>query len=283
MQHKITFILILILLAIPALAQVPRVNHVFVVVEENHSYSSVVGSSSMPYLNSLISKYGLATKYYANTHPSIGNYFELTTGKIITNNDSYSSIVTSDNIVRHLMTAGRTWKSYAEGLPYTGYTGGNTGLYIKHHNPFAYFSDVADSSNERMNLVPFSHFSTDLTNHTLPNYSFIIPNACDDAHSCSLSTADYWLKTHIAPLLASSTFQNGGLLVIVFDESYSTDTAYGGGHVAMVVVSPYAKNGYRSSTFYQHQSTLRLTMQALGLTTFPGNGSTAPQMSEFFK
>src|SRR5207302_655296 len=49
--------------------------HVFEVTEENTDYASVVGSSSMPYLNGLAQQYGLATQYYANTHPSIGNYF----------------------------------------------------------------------------------------------------------------------------------------------------------------------------------------------------------------
>src|SRR5438128_632301 len=122
------------------------------VLEENHSYSSVIGSSSMPYLNSLATKYGLATNYYANTHPSIGNYFMLTTGQIITNNDSYSSVVTTDNVVRRLLTAGKTWRSYAESLPYAGYTGGDSGSYTKHHNPFAYFSDVVNSSSEKLNL-----------------------------------------------------------------------------------------------------------------------------------
>src|SRR5215470_18582643 len=38
--------------------------HVVLVVEENHNYSDVVGNASMPYLNSLIAKYGLATQYY---------------------------------------------------------------------------------------------------------------------------------------------------------------------------------------------------------------------------
>src|SRR5438552_16137391 len=42
-------------------SSLPPFGHVFVVVEENHGYSQVVGSSSMPYLNSLISEYGLAT------------------------------------------------------------------------------------------------------------------------------------------------------------------------------------------------------------------------------
>ena len=52
---------------------VPQFGHVLIVLEENHGYSQVVGSSSMPYLNSLISKYGLATNYVADTHPSIDN------------------------------------------------------------------------------------------------------------------------------------------------------------------------------------------------------------------
>src|SRR5881398_3298493 len=85
-------------------------NHIVMVVEENTDYTSAIGSSSMPYLNGLAQQYGLATHYYANTHPSIGNYFELATGQIITNNDSYSTIVTDDNVVRQLLAAGKTWK-----------------------------------------------------------------------------------------------------------------------------------------------------------------------------
>src|ERR1700757_5207503 len=146
-----------------ATTTVPSSTHVFLLVEENHSYSSVIGSSSMPYLNSLASKYGLATQYYANTHPSIGNYFMLTAGAIITNNDSFCGTITNDNIVRHLMNAAKTWKSYAESLPSVGYTGCGSGAYVKRHNPFAYFSDVANSS-EKNNLVPFTQFSKDRIN-----------------------------------------------------------------------------------------------------------------------
>jgi phosphatidylinositol-3-phosphatase len=59
------------------------------VLEENHSYASVIGNSAMPYVNGLASQYGLATQYYANTHPSIGNYFMLTTGQVVTNDDNF--------------------------------------------------------------------------------------------------------------------------------------------------------------------------------------------------
>ncbi len=154
---------------------VPFSTHVFIVVEENHSYSSVIGSSSMPYLNSLASKYGLAKQYYANTHPSTGNYFMLTAGQIITNNDSFCSTLTQDNVVRHLIAAGKTWKSYSESLPSVGYTGCGGYPYARKHNPLSYFSDVVNSS-EKSNLVPFSKFPSDLANHTLPQYSFLVPN-----------------------------------------------------------------------------------------------------------
>src|SRR5207247_754712 len=85
--------------------------HVFVVTEENTDYVDVT-SSSMPYLTGLAAQYGLATQYYANTHPSIGNYFELATGQVLTNDDGSSTIENVPNIVRRLVAAGKTWKSY---------------------------------------------------------------------------------------------------------------------------------------------------------------------------
>jgi acid phosphatase len=251
-------------------------------IEENHSYSSVIGSSSMPYLNGLAKQYGLATQYFANTHPSIGNYFMLTTGQIITNDDGYTGTVNADNVVRRLLAAGKTWKSYAEDLPSVGYIGGDVYPYAKHHNPFAYITDVVNSQNQLNNLVPFTQFPTDLQNNQLPQYSFVIPNMQNDGHDGSLNQADSWLQTNVAPVLANSSFQKDGLLIILFDESFSGDTQYGGGQVAMVVISPLAKKGYQSTTLYQHQSTCRLMLEGLGLTTFPGACQGAAQMNEFF-
>jgi phosphatidylinositol-3-phosphatase len=276
-------IVLFLISAITAVAQLPTFSHVFVVVEENRNYSSVIGSSSMPYLNSLASKYGLATQYYANTHPSIGNYFMMTTGQIITNNDGFSGTVTADNVVRHLLAAGKTWKAYEESLPSVGYLGPDTGSYVRRHCPLSFFSDVVNSSVQRKNLVPFTQFSTDLANNALPQYSFITPNICNDAHNCSLTTADNWLKNHIAPLIASSTFNNGGLLIILFDES-ANDNTRGGGRIAWVAISPqFSKLSYKSSTLYQHQSTLRLMLQGLGVKTYPGVAANANNMAEFFK
>src|SRR5437660_9208594 len=260
---------------------VPLMGHVIVVVEENTDYSSVIGSSSMPYLNGLAQQYALATTYYAVTHPSIGNYFMMTVGKIITNNDSYSTVVSDDNIIRHLIAAGKTWKSYAEDLPSVGYTGGDVGNYARKHNVIALLSDVVNDSAQRNNLVPFTQFATDLAGGHLPAYSFVAPNLCNDAHDCSLATADQWLQTNIDPLVKNATFQQDGLLVIVFDEAGS-DNTNGGGHVPCVIVSPKAKRGYEGVGVYEHQSLLRLTGEALGLRALPNAAATAPDMGEFF-
>ena len=270
--------------AITVTAPAPGVSqfgHVFIVTEENTNYASVIGSSSMPYMNGLALQYGLATQYYANTHPSIGNYFMLATGQIITNNDSYSTVVTMDNVVRELRAAGKTWKSYAEDLPSVGYTGPDVGNYARKHNVFALLSDVVNDATQVTNLVPFTQFATDLANGTLPTFSNIVPNLCNDAHDCSLSTADTWLQNHIDPLIKSATFQQDGLLIIVFDESGS-DNTNGGGRIVWVVVSPKSKPGYMSTTLYQHQSTLRLILKGLGVTVFPGAAAMAPEMDEFF-
>jgi hypothetical protein len=266
----------------PVVNAVPQFGHVALLVEENHSYSDVIGNSSMPYLNGLVSQYGLATQYFANTHPSIGNYFMLTTGQMVTNDDAFTGTVSVDNLVRELISSGKTWKSYAESLPSTGYTGGDSYPYAQHHNPFSYLTDVVNSSTETQNLVSFSQFNADLTNNQLPNFSFIVPNLLDDAHDGTLQAADAWLQQNIAPLISSAAFQNDGLLIIVFDESDTADIAHGGGRVPAFIISPKAKQGHQSTTLYQHQSTLRLILHGLGVSSYPGAANTAPEMAEFF-
>jgi Phosphoesterase family len=175
---------------------------------------------------------------------------------------------------------GKSWKSYAEDIPSVGYTGDDTGRYAVRHNPLAYFTDVQNDTKQVQNLVPFSQFATDLNAANLPDFSFIVPNLCNDAHDCSLGTSDTWLKTNIDPLIQSPQFQKDGLLIIVFDEADTLDFTSGGGHVAAVIVSPLAKRGYKSIAFYQHQSVLRVTLEGLGVTKLPGHAATAAAMGE---
>src|SRR5436305_90288 len=143
-------------------------------------------------------------------------------------------------------------------------------------------------------LVPFGQLLADFANNQVPNYSFIAPNTQDDAHDCpggastcsdsqKLSAADQWLQTNIGKVLQSSAFQTDGLLIIVFDESDISDMNHGGGHVAIVLLSPKAKAGFQSTTFYQHQSTVRATLEALGIASLPGASAGATDMGEFLK
>jgi acid phosphatase len=266
----------------PVPAGQPTFDHVVLVVEENHSYADVIGNSSMPYFNSLASQYGLATQYYANAHPSIPNYMMLTTGVTETFDDNFLGTISDDNVVRELVKAGKSWKAYAESLPSAGYTSGDSGLYARRHNPFTYLSDVQNDSAQAANIVPFTQFAADLGNNALPQYSFIAPNMLDDAHDGTLAQADAWLQTNIAPLLASSAFQNNGLLIITFDEGDQSDISHGGGQIATLIISPSAKPGFQSQTVYQHQSVLRLSLESSGVNTFPGFAGVAPDMTEFF-
>jgi phosphatidylinositol-3-phosphatase len=257
-------------------------SHVFLVVEENHSYADVIGNSSMPYLNSLASQYGLATQYFANGHPSMPNYLMLTTGLTESFDDNFSGTISDDNVVRELTKAGKTWKAYEESIPSAGYLGSDALPYLRRHNPFSYLSDVQQDPSQAANIVPFSQLASDLANDALPQYSFIAPDVNNDAHDGTLAAADSWLQSNIAPLIASQTFQNGGLLIITFDESEDSDVENGGGHVATVIISSKSKLKYQSQTEYQHQSTLRLVLQASGVGSFPGLAATAPDMTEFF-
>lgn len=293
MRMKNTCFVLLFGMATLLSAQAPRSNHVVIVVEENHSFSQVIGNRNMPFLNGIASQYSLATQYFANVHPSIGNYFMLTTGQIITNSDRSVATVTADNIVRRLLTAGKTWKGYAESLPSTGYLGPDKFPYTRHHFPLSYFSDVVNSRVQRLNLVPFTQFSKDLANQQLPNYSMVIPNQQDNGHNCPAGTSscsdaqvlravDTWLQSHIGPLLNNAEFRQDGLLIIVFDEGTASDKAHGGGHIATVFAGPNVKRGLRSTRFYQHQNVLRTVLDALGVNHQLGKAATAQPMTDMY-
>src|SRR6185437_12792945 len=143
---------------------------------------------------------------------------------------------------------------------------------------------VANNSQVANNTIyPFSQFVVDLANHSLPEFSYIVPSVDDDAHDGTPLEADNWLQANVvAPLSSSSVFQSGGdgILIVDFDEAESSDTSHGGGHVAAVFWGPIGKRGYQqtSDTTYQHESMLLTIMDALGLSNPPGLAANAPSM-----
>ncbi len=266
-------------------AQVPRSNHVVVITLENHSYEQVIGNINMPYFNQLVSQYGLADSYFATQHNSLAALMWLTTGRQVTTNNSTLEIFNVDHIAARVWQSGDTWKAYLESLPSIGFTDyATSGPYLKRHNPFAYFSDVVNS-NQRLNLVPLApYFAQDITNHTLPNFSYVVPDVGDDAHDGTLAQADQWLQANVPQLLADPDFQKDGLLFLVWDEGNlgPLDSRWTGGRVATLVIGPAVKPGFHSNTFYSHQDLLRTFCDALALNGCPGNGATGTPMADFF-
>lgn len=277
----------------PVASAIPAVDHVFVILLENEGLTNVIGNAAAPFLTSLASQHALADNYFANTHPSIGNYFMLTTGNIQTNDDAFAGSFNVDNVAHALTAAGKTWKGYMETLPFTGYAGNDVYPYFKHHDPFVYLTDVTSGAQVN-NIVPFDQLATDLSAGTVPNFAFISPNAEDDGHDCPtggsvgctmadrITTADNWVKNNINPLIQNPALANS-VFIIVFDEALDSDTTNGGGKIPMIMAGAHVKTGFTSTTLYQHQSTLRLVMDLLRVSDHPGLSATAPTMQEFFQ
>ena len=59
---------------------VPRLDHVFVIVIENHGYSQIIGNPNTPFANSYANSANTATNYFAVAHPSLTNYLEVAGG-----------------------------------------------------------------------------------------------------------------------------------------------------------------------------------------------------------
>jgi phosphatidylinositol-3-phosphatase len=114
-----------------------RFRHVIVVVFENHEAEQVLGSSQAPTFNRLASRYATLTNYTAVTHPSLPNYLALVSGSTQgIDDDCTSCVVDGRSLADTLQASRKTWKAYAEDLPYAGFTGSSSGRYAKKHNPF---------------------------------------------------------------------------------------------------------------------------------------------------
>ena len=122
---------------------VPMPDHVVIVMEENHSYSEIIGSPSAPYINALIPQGALFTQSFAITHPSQPNYADLFSGSNQgVTDDSCPHSWTAANLGRALLNASRSFAGYSEDLPFAGYTGCASGRYVRRHAPWINFTNV---------------------------------------------------------------------------------------------------------------------------------------------
>jgi hypothetical protein len=59
---------------------VPHLDHVFVIMMENHGYSQIIGNPNAPFANQYAKSANSATNYFAIGHPSSTNYLEIVGG-----------------------------------------------------------------------------------------------------------------------------------------------------------------------------------------------------------
>jgi hypothetical protein len=270
------------------------VKHVFIVVLENATYNEIAGPSSastMPYLSSLAAKGVTLDQMYAIDHVSLGNYIGLTSGyeanaKTKADCLQYDCVYPNgqdDNIANQLEAEHFTWKAYMDGMsrpcqkpPVRGAPDPYQAGYATRHNPFVYYqSIVGNAARCEAHVVPFSQLAVDLSMNHVPNYAFISPSTCNDAHdrgtNCGLSQADSWMRQNVPPILNAKAFKGGGVLIVTTDESAIADTTgccgnSQGGHIATFVVSPLVvRAGSHASTQYTHYSTLRWIEGSFGL------------------
>ena len=270
---------------------------VFIILMENHNWSSIKGSTSAPYINNvLLPMASYATQYYnpPGNHPSEPNYLWLEAGQnfgILNDNDPSSNHQsTTNHFATQLKNAGISWRAYEENItgatcPLTNYNS-----YAVRHDPFVYFDDVSANNNFGSayciaNVRPYAQLAADLANNTVAHYNFLTPNVCDDMHdSCSplanqILQGDTWLSNNIPQLLNSQAYTNGGAIIITWDEGEGgTD-----GPIGMIVLSPFAKGGgYTNSIHYTHSSALRTLQEIFGVRPFLGDAVNATDLADLF-
>lgn len=264
----------------PTPAPTPTVyDHVVLIVLENHSFETVIGSSQAPYLNSLANQWSLATGYSGVSHPSLPNYLAMIGGSTFgISSDCTDCFVDAPSLPDRLEAVGKTWNGYLEGMPSPCFVG-SSGLYAQKHNPFIYFDSIRNDPARCARIVPYSRLASDFASPaTAPNFAFITPNLCNDGHDCTLSTADAWVSHEVPAILSSAAFAGSrSLLMVTFDEGEG-----GSDRVATILAGSGVKRGFQSAATYNHYSLLRTVESLWDLAPLAaGDGAAAP-MTDFF-
>jgi hypothetical protein len=253
---------------------VPPFAHVLVVVFENKEYGDVIGNAAAPDFNVEVKDGALLTRYDGVAHPSLPNYLALVSGSTHgIRSDCTTCSVTGPSLADTLRKSGRTWRTYAEGLPRAGFTGASYGRYAKKHDPFLYFRNVARSAAQRNRVVPFTQLARDVQNDALPSFALIVPDLCHSMHDCSVTVGDAWFRDNILPLFATRALANSAVFV-VFDEG--TTSLGGGGHVPALALGPLVKPGARYTRATSHYGLLATIEAAWGLPRLGRSRAAAP-------
>jgi phosphatidylinositol-3-phosphatase len=240
--------------------------HVIWIWMENRTYASVLGNgTAAPKLSSYAAKCGLATQYYATTHPSLPNYLAATSGSTggVSNDCGPAQCPQNRNsLFGQVQRAGKAWRGYAESMPHNCDLASG-GRYAARHNPAVYFTPVRSFC--KTHDVPMGGtngaFATALAQRSLPAFSFVTPDLCHDGHDCTTATADTWLGLWLARITSSAAYHAGNTAVFVtWDEGIGTNQ-----RIATVAIAPTVPRGTRVAVHFNHYSLLRTTEELLGL------------------
>jgi phosphatidylinositol-3-phosphatase len=257
-------------------SEMPRFNKIVVVIGENTNASAVIGHTDAPYINTLAQQGAGFIESYAIEHPSQPNYLDLFSGNnqgITGSNVLPDSHFVTPNLGRELLNAGKTFSSYSEDLPYTGFDGEYSGLYVRRHNPSANWMGTGTNQFPDSLNKPFTDFPTDFS--TLPNVAFVIPNLCSDGHdACAplynrTTQFDQWIQTNL-DAYRQWCKANNSLLIVTYDEDDFTST----NKIATVFYGAHVKTGTYNKVI-NHFNVLRTVEDLMGLATHAGQAATA--------
>jgi len=245
-------LLTMLLVAQPALSgDLPRPDHIVIVIEENRSFSQIIGNREAPYINELARRGALFTRSYGVTHPSQPNYLALFSGSTrgITSNACPLDL-SGDNLASSLLAKGLSFTSYAESMPEPGYEGCIYGAYMRKHNPIANWKELAAYNQ------PFSAFPSDYAQ--LPTVAFVVPDQRNDMHDGSIAQGDAWLKQNIESY-AQWAMTHNSLLIVTWDEGDGSAN----NRIATAFVGSMVKPGKYGQRM-NHYSLLRTIEQMYG-------------------
>ena len=277
----------------PPASSVPGYSHVFTIMMENTDYDEVLDNpSDTPYLHTLMSEGATMANYHAVYHPSDENYMAIAGGEAYASGATYYPNIKdpNKNIGDELVSAGKTWKAYEQGMGTPCNTSTQYDSYYEPDDaPFINFTDVSGNTAYcQAHLFDTSQLTTDLAGTaTTPNFSWIAADDYYDGESsgngsaASLQVQDGWLKQTVAPILASPAWTTQkSLLIVTWDE----DEDEPGNHVATIVLGSQGTvpAGTVSNARYDHYSTGRTVEQALGIAPLTGNDTYATPLNEAF-
>ena len=249
------FVLVaLMLMAHSALAAnaLPRPDHIVIVMEENKSFSQIIGNKDAPYINTLAQRGVLFTNSYGVTHPSQPNYLALFTGSLRGIGSNTCPLdLQGDNLAGALISKGLSFANYSESLPEAGYTGCMYGAYMRKHNPVANWNELTAFNQ------PFGAFPQDFAK--LPTVSLVMPDQRNDMHDGSIAQGDAWLALNIEQY-AQWALGHNSLLIVTWDEDNGSEN----NRVATIFAGAMVKPG-KSMQRINHYTLLRMLSEMYGL------------------